>query len=128
MFGKRTDTTELSTQALVLGQARPGRQWLLALFVLSTIAVMGYFGLRYVEQMYSPAPRVETLEAENARLTAQLESTQSELQKMRLDGDVERATQAELQNQIKVLDAELSKLREELNFFKKTQPKPTPSS
>lgn len=125
MFGKRTDTTELSSQALVLETARAGRRWLISVFVIASLAVLGYLGLNYLERMYSPAARVEELEQENAQLKAQLESTQSEMEKLRLNADMERATQAELQNQIKSLDAELSKLREELNFFKKTKPKPS---
>ncbi|WP_227814541.1 coiled-coil domain-containing protein [Nitrogeniibacter aestuarii] len=125
MFGKRPDTTELSTQAIVLSDARKGRQWLIAIFMIGSLAALGYMGLSYLERMYSPAARVEELEQENARLSTQLESTQNELEKLRLNGDMERATQTELQNQIKSLDAELSKLREELNFFKKTKPKPS---
>jgi len=125
MFAKRTDTTELSTQSIVLSDARADRRWLAVVFLVGALAALGYLGLSYVERMYSPAARVEELERENARLSAQLESTQQELEKQRLDGDMERATQTELQNQIKSLDAELSKLREELNFFKKTRPKPS---
>lgn len=125
MFGKRPDTTELLTQAIVLSDARKGRQWLIAIFMIGSLAALGYMGLSYLERMYSPAARVEELEQENARLSTQLESTQNELEKLRLNGDMERATQTELQNQIKSLDAELSKLREELNFFKKTKPKPS---
>lgn len=125
MFGKRPDTTELSTQAIVLSDARTGRQWLIAIFMIGSLAALGYMGLSYLERMYSPAARVEELEQENARLSTQLESTQNELEKLRLNGDMERATQTELQNQIKSLDAELSKLREELNFFKKTKPRPS---
>ncbi len=125
MFGKRPDTTELSTQAIVLSDARKGRQWLIAIFMIGSLAALGYMGLSYLERMYSPAARVEELEQENARLSTQLESTQNELEKLRLNGDMERATQTELQNQIKSLDAELSKLREELNFFKKTKPRPS---
>lgn len=126
MFGNRTDTTELATQTIVLGNARRGRQWLSVVFLVVALGALGYSGLSYLEQMYSPAGRVDALEQENARLVAQLESTQQELEKHRLNGDMERATQVELQNQIKALDAELSKLREELNFFKKTKPKPSP--
>jgi len=126
MFGNRTDTTELATQTIVLGNARRGRQWLSVVFLVAALGALGYFGLNYLEQMYSPAGRVDALEQENARLVAQLESTQQELEKHRLNGDMERATQVELQNQIKALDAELSKMREELNFFKKTKPKPSP--
>lgn len=126
MFGNRTDTTELATQTIVLGNARRGRQWFSVVFLVVALGALGYSGLSYLEQMYSPAGRVDALEQENARLVAQLESTQQELEKHRLNGDMERATQVELQNQIKALDAELSKLREELNFFKKTKPKPSP--
>lgn len=126
MFGNRTDTTELATQTIVLGNARRGRQWFSVVFLVVALGALGYSGLSYLEQMYSPAGRVDALEQENSRLVAQLESTQQELEKHRLNGDMERATQVELQNQIKALDAELSKLREELNFFKKTKPKPSP--
>jgi len=125
MFGKRTDTVDLCTQSIVLENARPGRRWLVAAFLVSAVAVLGYLGLSYIERMYSPAGRVEELELENSRLNAQLLNTQEELEKLRLNGDMERATQSELQNQIKTLNAELSKLREELNFFKKTKPKPS---
>ena len=125
MFGKHTDTQELSTQSFVVENARPYRRWGAVIALVLVISGLGYLTLRYVVRLYSPAARVAELEAENARLDAELADSRAALEEMRLQRQVEQATRDELQSQLRTLDAETSRLREELNFFKKTKNKPS---
>ncbi len=125
MFGNRSSTVELSTQAFVLENARPYRHWLRVAFVLLVLAGLGYLGLNYVDRMFSPAARVSELEAENARIASALQGTKAQLDEIQLKREMEKATQRELEDQIKQLNGEVSRLKEELNFFKKTKNKPS---
>ena len=125
MFGKRTRTAELSTRAFVLENARPHRHWLVAACTLVALAGLGYLALNYVDRMFSPAARVAELEGENARMAATLQTTQAQLDELQLKREMEKAMQVELQAQLKDLNGEVSRLKEELNFFKKTKNKPS---
>ena len=62
-----------------------------------------------------PSQRVSELEIENAKL-------QEELTKARLQTEMDAATRSELENQLSTLNAELRRLREEVGFFKRSQP------
>ncbi|QID17863.1 keratin [Nitrogeniibacter mangrovi] len=125
MFRKRASTVELSSRPLVLENHRAHRRWLTFAVFLIALSALGYLALNYVERMFSPAARVAVLESENARLTAALDQARTELEQLRLKREMDRATQKELENQVKTLNDDVSRLKDELNFFKKTKNKPS---
>ena len=125
MLGKRTDTVALSTQAFVLENARSYRRWLMLAAVLAALALAGYMMLDYIERMFSPAAKVVLLESENQRLTATIAALHGQIEQHRMKSEMDQATRSELENQLTTLNAEMSKLKEELNFFKKAKDKPT---
>jgi len=125
VFRKRTNTVDLSTQSFVLENAKPYRQWLIAASVVLAFAGLGYLGLNYIDRMYSPASRVAELQALNAQMEETLAKTRAELEEVKLKREMEHATQAELEKQLKDLNGEMARLREELNFFKKTKKQPS---
>jgi len=125
VFWKRANTVDLSTQSFVLENAKPYRQWLIAACVVMAFAALGYLGLNYIDRMYSPASRVAELQTVNAQIEETLTQTRAELEEVRLKREMEQATQAELEKQLKDLNAEVSRLKEELNFFKKTKKQPS---
>ncbi|AGI22928.1 hypothetical protein H681_05240 [Pseudomonas sp. ATCC 13867] len=59
--------------------------------------------------------RIETLQAENARLAAALEER-------RLQGDQDRANREQLMRRIDAMSAEIKKLKTELAFFRQQKP------
>jgi septal ring factor EnvC (AmiA/AmiB activator) len=68
---------------------------------------------------------VAELQTLNAQIEETLAQTRAELEEVRLKREMEQATQAELEKQLKDLNGEVSRLKEELNFFKKTKKQPS---
>lgn len=88
-----------------------------AFFLVLAVALTatGFGALRFFQSFVGPSQRVVELEAENAKL-------QDELTKARLQREMDAATRSELENQLTTLNSELRRLREEVGFFKRSQP------
>jgi len=93
--------------------ARAGWAILLACVVLS--ALLGSAYLLRSHDDGQMRQRIETLEAENASLTAALEE-------WRLQGEEERANREQLMRRIDAMSAEIKKLKTELAFFRQQKP------
>ncbi|WP_256676073.1 hypothetical protein [Pseudomonas sp. SCB32] len=93
--------------------ARAGWAVLLACLVLS--ALLGGAYLLRAQDDGQMRERIETLEAENASLTAALAE-------WRLQGDEDRANREQLMRRIDAMSAEIKKLKTELAFFRQQKP------
>lgn len=102
--------------------------WVLALGLGGAIALWAYdlgrsfagFGPNVGEQVELLDHRVKQLSLERERLTSQVSAAESEI-------NIERAGQKPLRDQIKALEAENTKLKEELSFFESLLPANTGS-
>lgn len=123
LFGK-TDTQELSTRQYILANEHRYRGWLFLMILLMVLGASAYAGIQYFEAQLAPARRVSVLELENADLRKSLDDTQSNLEATQIKFEMARATRAGLEKQVEELSQEVTRLKEELNFFRKTQKKP----
>jgi len=118
LFRRKSATRDLSNDAFVLATEKQRRRNWTPLLLLILAGTAAYAGLDYFEAQLTPATdRVAELERENSQLRDQLE-----LQRMNLS--VEQATRAELEKELSARTAELSRLSDELTFFKNAQKKP----
>nr|WP_294976144.1 hypothetical protein [uncultured Pseudomonas sp.] len=86
---------------------------MLLCLVLSAVLAGAY--LLRAEDDGQVRQRIETLQAENARLAAALEER-------RLQGDQDRANREQLMRRIDAMSAEIKKLKTELAFFRQQKP------
>ena len=101
------------------------RNLVIALIVLSSIAGIAYFTYYLGGTISGVAPtkerlsqlqqKVEQLDSEREKLSSTANSADSEL-------NIERSTQKQLANQVKLLTAENNKLKEDLAFFENLIP------
>ena len=97
--------------------------WVVALGLGGAIAMWAYdlgrnfagFGPNVGDQVDQLAQRVKQLELERDRLTTRVNASESEI-------NIERAAQKPLRDQIKTLEAENTKLKEDLSFFESLLP------
>ena len=80
--------------------------------------------MRYFEAQLAPAMRVGELELENADLRKSIDETQRNLEEAQLKFEMASATRAGLEKQVSELGAEVTRLKEEVNFLRKTEKKP----
>ena len=123
LFGK-TETEQLSTRHYILANEHRYRGWLILILVLIALGASAYAGAHYLEEKYASLKRVSELEAENADLRKSLDETQANLEETQLKLELESATQAGFEKQVLELSKEVTQLKEELNFFRKTKEKP----
>lgn len=115
-------TRKPSTRDLLRAEHRPhvpGRHartgWAVLLLCLVLSAVLAGAYLLRAEDDGQVRQRIETLQAENARLAAALEER-------RLQGDQDRANREQLMRRIDAMSAEIKKLKTELAFFRQQKP------
>ncbi len=123
LFGK-TETEQLTTRHYILANEHRYRGWLILLVVLTAIGASAYAGVHYFEEKYATMQRVVELEQENADLRKSLDETQANLEETQLKLELESATQAGFEKQVRELSAEVTQLKEQLNFFRKAKEKP----
>ncbi len=100
--------------------------WVVVLGVAGAVALWAYdmgrsfagLGPSADRQMEALDTRAKQLELERERLTSQLNAAASEI-------NIERAAQKPLQDQIKIMEAENTKLKEDLSFFESLLPSNT---
>ncbi|MCB1938887.1 MAG: hypothetical protein KDF24_01255 [Rhodocyclaceae bacterium] len=117
LFARRSETTQLSTQAFVLANERRRRVWLPLVLIIAVLAGVTYASVEYFDAQVAPMAQIDELERENAQLKAAVDEA-------RMREELERATQAALEKQVTELNREVLRLKDELNFFKKADGKP----
>lgn len=121
---RKAETQQLSTRHYVVANEHRYRGWLILFVVLVLAAVGAYKGVRYFEAQLAPAMRVSELEQENADLRKSLDDTQRNLEEAQLKFEMASATRSGLEKQVSELGAEVTRLKDEVNFFRKTEKKP----
>ena len=123
LFGK-AETQQLSSRNYVVANEHRYRGWLVLLIVLILVGFAAYKGVRYFEAQLAPAMRVGELELENADLRKSIDETQRNLEEAQLKFEMASATRAGLEKKVSELGAEVTRLKEEVNFLRKTEKKP----
>ena len=87
LFARRSETTQLSTQAFVLANERRRRVWLPLVLIIAVLAGVTYASVEYFDAQVAPMAQIDELERENAQLKAAVDEA-------RMREELERATQA----------------------------------
>lgn len=103
-------TRRLAGASFELTSRRHVRNALLAVAVAALLLASAGAGLRFIVESAAPAARLADLQRENAKLRDDVERARIELQ-------VERATRSELDRQVIELNERVSQLTTELGFY-----------
>ena len=103
-------TRRLAGASFELTSRRRARNGLLAVAIAALLLVTVAAGLRFIVQSIAPAAELAELQLENTRLRQDVERSRVEL-------DVERATRSELDRQVAELNEQVSQLNTELSFY-----------
>lgn len=112
---RRPQTRRLTDPAYSVERGGGLRRSLFFLVLAVVLTTTAFGAFRFFQSFVGPSQRVVELETENAKL-------QEELTKARLQREMDAATRSELENQLTTLNSELRRLREEVGFFKRSQP------
>lgn len=118
MLGRRISANrELTRNEYVLAPDRGPRGVLKWAALAVLVVLLAGAGIAYFESHLKPALFLSDLRADNVRL-------QDDVNKLRLDLEVELATRGELERQVAALQEQLSKANEELAFLKSAGARP----
>ncbi|MBX3687456.1 MAG: hypothetical protein KF909_15070, partial [Rhodocyclaceae bacterium] len=117
LFGwfRQAPTRRLTDPAYSVERGGSAKRALFLGLLVIALTATAFGAFRFFQSFVGPSQRVSELEIENAKL-------QEELTKARLQTEMDAATRSELENQLSTLNAELRRLREEVGFFKRSQP------
>jgi len=125
-FRRSPASRSLTSGPLVLTSERRHGKLLVFSVLLVLIAAAALVGIRHYGYEFSVGPAeddgvpeiVLRLEAENEALHGRVDTLNESLERAQLDLQIAAVTQQELERQIVVLNEELGRLRDELEFLK----------
>lgn len=118
MLGRRIPTSRELTRNDYVVAADPGPRGMLKwACVAVAVVLLAGAGVSYFESHLKPALFLSDLRADNVRL-------QDDVNKLRLELEVELATRGELERQVAALQEQLSKANEELAFLRSAGARP----
>jgi regulator of replication initiation timing len=103
-------TRRLAGASFELTSQRRARNGLLAIVIAALLLATIAAGLRFIVASLAPAAELAELQLENTKLRQQVD-------RARVERDVERATRSELDRQVAELNERLSQLSTELDFY-----------
>jgi len=107
----RSHTHSLTAGALELSVRRRYRRMAVIAGLCFLLLALLAGGVRYFEKKWAPATRLAELEQRNTAL-------QEEVERLKLEVQMEQATRGELEKQLADLSGEADKLKSELGFYK----------
>jgi C4-dicarboxylate-specific signal transduction histidine kinase len=116
---RRTHTQSLTGAEYVPVSHEPSGGRIVALVSVFFVIVMIVVGVTYFEMRLKPALRVVELEDEKRELLQTIEDQTAQIDRLRLQIEMEAATRLELERQLDTINAALKQVNQELAFLRK---------